>query len=79
MINAINSSYLKEYSYTGFPSWTTILIKDFDGEVYFEVVRIEGKYEEDTEYSNKGDKWEDDRVQIIGKGNINFVGKQTGL
>lgn len=27
----------------------------------------------------KGEKWEDDSVQVIGKGNINFVGKQTGL
>lgn len=59
--------------------WTTTLIKDFDGEVNFEVVHTEGEYEEDTEYWNKGDKWEVDSVQVIGKGNINFVGKQTGF
>lgn len=59
--------------------WTTTLIKDFDGEVNFEVIHTEGEYEEDTEYWNKGDKWENDEVQVIGRGNINFVGKQTGL
>lgn len=59
--------------------WTTTLIKDFDGEVNFEVVHTEGEYEEDSEYWNKGDMWENDEVQVIGRGNINFVGKQTGL
>lgn len=39
--------------------WTTTLIKDFDGEVNFEV-------------RNGG-------VKVIGKGNINFIGTQTGF
>ena len=39
--------------------WTTTLIKDFDGEVYFKV--------------------KDETVRVIGKGNINFITKQTGL
>lgn len=59
--------------------WTTTLIRDFDGEVNFKVVHTEGEYEENTEYWNKGDKWENNEVQVIGRGNINFVGKQTGL
>ena len=50
-----------------------------DGEVDFEVVHTEGVYKKDTSWCKKGEKWEDDSVQVIGKGNINFVGKQTGL
>lgn len=44
--------------------WTTTLIKDFEGEVNFEVI--------DDEYGEP-------EVQVVGKGNINFVGKQTGV
>lgn len=71
--------YNPDFDYHIERPWTTTLIKDFDGEVNFEVVHTEGEYEEDTEYWNKGDKWENDEVQVIGRGNINFVGKQTGL
>lgn len=71
--------YNPDFDYHIARPWTTTLIKDFDGEVNFEVLHAEGEYEEDTEYWSKGDKWEDDEVQVIGKGNINFVGKQTGL
>ena len=71
--------YNPEFDYHINRPWTTTLIEDFDGEAEFEVVHSEGEYEEDTEYWNKGDKWENDEVQVIGKGNINFVGKQTGL
>lgn len=59
--------------------WTTTLIKDFDGEVDFEIIHEEGFYEDNTEFHKKGDKWEDDSVSVIGKGNINFMTRQTGL
>ena len=50
-----------------------------NGEVNFEVVHTEGVYDEDTSWCKKGEKWEDNSVQVVGKGNINFVGKQTGF
>ena len=59
--------------------WTTTLIKNFDGEVNFEIIHTEGVYEEDTKWWEKGDKWENDSVQVVGHGNINFVVKQTCL
>lgn len=71
--------YNPDFDYHINRPWTTTLIKDFDGDVHFEVVHKEGYYEEDTEWWEKGDKWEDNQVQVIGKGNINFVGKQTGF
>lgn len=51
--------YNPDFDYHTKRPWTTTLIKDFDGEVDFEVV--------------------DDEVRVVGKGNINFVGLQTGL
>ena len=59
--------------------WTTTLLKGFDGEVDFEFVHTEGIYEEDTPWAKKGEHWEEDEVQVVGKGNINFVGKQTDI
>lgn len=59
--------------------WETTLIKNFDGEIEFEIVHTEGVYEDDSEFHNKGDKWEDDEVSVIGKGNINFETHQTGF
>lgn len=59
--------------------WTTTLIKDFDGEIDFEIVHTEGVYEDDTEFHSKGDRWEDDSVSVVGKGNINFETRQTGF
>lgn len=66
--------------------WTTTLIKDFKGVVEFVVKHITGVHEDDTEWWSKGDKWEDDEVQVIGRGinkrtgePLNFVGRQTGL
>ena len=55
------------------------LIKDFDGEIDFEIVHTEGVYEDDTEFHRKGEKWEDDSVSVVGKGNINFETRQTGF
>lgn len=83
--------------------WTTALIKNFTGDVWFEVKHTEGTYDEDepimyykddthTEtvqatdsngnprfYHRKGDKWSNDSVHVVGKGNINFCTEQTGL
>lgn len=58
---------------------TTTWIKDFDGDVDFEVIHTEGIYEKDTKWHKKGDKWKDDSVRVVGKGNVNFVGRQTGF
>ena len=71
--------YNPDFDYHINRPWTTTLIKDFDGEVNFEIVHTEGVYDEDTSWCKKGEKWEDDSIQVIGKGNINFVGKQTGF
>lgn len=51
--------YDPDFNYHTEKPWTTTLIKDFDGEVDFEVV--------------------DDEVRVVGKGNIDFVGMQTGF
>lgn len=59
--------------------WTTTLIKDFDGDIEINIIHIEGVYDDDTEWHSKGDKWEDNEVRVIGKGNINFETHQTGL
>lgn len=51
--------YNPDFDYHIERPWTTTLIKDFDGEVEFEVV--------------------DDAVRVVGNGNVNFVGLQTGI
>lgn len=78
--------YNPDFNYHIERPWTTTLIKNFKGSVQFIVRRIEGEYEEDTEYWNAGDKWVDYSVEVVGHGvdkvtgkPINFVGKQTGL
>ena len=53
--------YNPDFDYHINKKWTTTLIKDFDGEVYFDVDENE------------------DEVKVVGKGNINFVGRQTGF
>lgn len=59
--------YNPDFNYHIERPWTTTLIKDFDGEIDFEIIHTEGE------------KWEDDSVRIIGRGNINFETKQTGF
>lgn len=56
--------YNPDFDYHTNKPWTTTLIKDFEGEVDFEVI--------DDEYGEP-------ELQVVGKGNVNFVGKQTGL
>ncbi|MBU5491335.1 hypothetical protein [Butyricicoccus intestinisimiae] len=78
--------YNPSFDYYTTRPWTTTLIKDFKGVVEFIVRNIQGEYTETTEYHQKGDRFEDQDVQVIGKG-INkatgevfrFVGKQTGF
>ncbi len=71
--------YNPDFNYHIERPWTTTLIKDFDGEIDFEIVHTEGVYEDDTEFHSKGEKWEDDSVSVVGKGNINFKTEQTGF
>jgi len=60
-------------------SWAATVIKNFKGYVQMQVVHMEGIYEEDSEYHKKGEKWEDNSVEVVGTGNINFRTKQTGF
>ena len=55
--------YNPDFDYHIKRPWTTTLIKDFDGDVDFQIVEEDGEEE----------------VLVVGKGNINFVGLQTGL
>lgn len=71
--------YNPDFNYHVERPWTTTLIKDFDGEVDFEVIHTEGVYEDDTEFHSKEDRWEDDSVIVVGRGNINFETRQTGF
>lgn len=71
--------YNPDFDYHVERPWTTTLIKDFDGEIDFEIIHTEGVYEDDTEFHSKGERWEDDSVSVVGKGNINFKTVQTGF
>ena len=71
--------YNPDFNYHIERPWTTTLIKDFDGEIDFEIIHTEGVYEDDTEFHSKGEKWEDDSVIVVGRGNINFETHQTGF
>lgn len=55
--------YNPDFDYHINRPWTTTWIKDFDGYVEFEEIRSYGEPE----------------VRVVGKGNINFLGRQTGL
>ncbi|RHM40420.1 hypothetical protein DWZ70_02785 [Mediterraneibacter gnavus] len=71
--------YNPDFNYHIERPWTTTLIKDFDGEIDFEIIHTEGIYEDDTKFYSKGEKWEDNSVSVVGRGNINFETKQTGF
>lgn len=71
--------YNPDFDYHINRPWTTTLIKNFTGDVWFDVEHTEGIYEDTTKYHKKGDKWENDSVHVIGKGNVNFKTTQTGL
>jgi len=65
-------SYNPDFDYHINRPFTTTLIKDFDGDIEIEVVDVE--YEDDD-----GNTKEDQEVQVIGKGNINFFTTQSGF
>lgn len=78
--------YNPEFDYHINKPWTTTLIKDFQGTVEFVVVHTEGVYEDTTSWHKKGEHWEDDSLQLVGKGinkttgkPLNFIAYQTGL
>lgn len=78
--------YNPEFDYHINKPWTTTLIKDFRGVVEFVVVHEEGIYEDTTSWYKKGGRWEDDSLQVIGKGvnkatgkPLNFIAYQTGF
>lgn len=71
--------YNPDFDYHIERPWTTTLIKDFDGEIDFEIIHTEGVYEDDTEFHSKGEKWEDDSIIVVGRGNINFETRQAGF
>lgn len=71
--------YNPDFDYHVKRPWTTTLIKNFDGEIDFEIIHTEGVYEDDTEFHRKGEKWEDDSVSVVGRGNVNFKTVQTGF
>ena len=43
-----------EFNYYAERPWTTTLIKNFDGEINFEVVHKKGTYEDDSEWYLRG-------------------------
>lgn len=66
--------------------WSATCIRNFKGIVEFKVVHTEGIYETESSYHKKGEKWEDDSVEVYGRGinkitgkPINFVGRQIGV
>ena len=65
--------YNPDFNYHIERPWTTTLIKDFDGTVELKLKRKKRnrKYEGLNDY--------DDSVQVVGKGNINFLAGQTGV
>ena len=78
--------YNPEFDYHINKPWTTTLIKDFRGVVEFVVVHEEGIYEDTTRWYKKRERWEDDSLQVIGKGvnkatgkPLNFIAYQTGF
>lgn len=62
-LNPNFDDYKNEYAYT--------VIRNFDGYVYFKVNNFV--------YEHKGEKCVDYDVQVVGKGNVNFITSQTGL
>lgn len=67
-------------------NWCVTVIENFTGNINFEVIHQSGIYTKDDEfesngkiYCKEGETWENDEVQVIGKGNINFFTTQTGL
>ena len=67
-------------------NWCVTVIENFTGNINFEIVHQRGVYTKDDEfesngiiYHKEGETWENDEIQVIGKGNINFFTTQTEL
>ena len=67
-------------------NWCVTVIENFTGNINFEIVHQKGVYTKDDEfesngiiYYKEGETWENDEIQVIGKGNINFFTTQTEL
>lgn len=67
-------------------NWCVTVIENFTGNINFEVVHQSGVYTKDDEfesngkiYCKEGETWENDEIQVVGKGNINFFTTQTEL
>lgn len=67
-------------------NWCVTVIENFTGNINFEIVHQRGVYTKDDEfesngiiYYKEGETWENDEIQVIGKGNINFFTTQTEL
>ena len=67
-------------------NWCVTVIENFTGNINFEIVHQSGVYTKDDEfeingkiYCKEGETWENDEIQVIGKGNINFFTTQTEL
>ena len=67
-------------------NWCVTVIENFTGNINFEVVHQSGVYTKDDEfeingkiYCKEGETWENDEIQVIGKGSINFFTTQTEL
>lgn len=65
--------YNPNFDYHTKRTWTTTLIKDFDGDIELSVVPFT-YIDEDT-----NEECEDREVRVIGTGNINFYTTQTGF
>jgi hypothetical protein len=65
-------AYNPDFDYYISKPWTTTLIKNFDGDIRIEVVKVVNEY---TSVINKNDE----EVRVIGEGNINFYTTQTGI
>ena len=66
-------AYNPDFDYHINRPWTTTLIKDFEGTVELKLKRKK----RNRKYEGLNDI--DDSVQVIGKGNINFLAGQTGI
>lgn len=78
--------YNPDFDYHINRPWTTTLIKNFRGNVSFQVIHREGVYDCATKFHKVGDPFSDDEVQVVGNGinimtgeKIDFVGRQTGF
>lgn len=71
--------YNPEFDYHINKPYTTTLIKNFTGDVWIDVEKHEGVYEDTTKYWKKGEKWVNYSVHVKGEGTTNFRTTQTGL